>query len=62
MKAHPDAFQVSTRGKGTYEITEEPARIVRASGVTTGTATVAVVGNRQGERLLAGLREILMDF
>lgn len=42
MKAHTDAFQVSTRGKGTYEITDEVARIVRASGVKTGTATVFV--------------------
>jgi secondary thiamine-phosphate synthase enzyme len=42
MKAHTDAFQVSTRGKGTYEITDEVARVVRASGVKTGTATVFV--------------------
>lgn len=61
MKAHADAFQVSTRGKGTYEITEEVARIVRASGAKTGTTTVALVGNRQGEHLLADLREILLD-
>ena len=42
MKAHTDSFSVSTRGKGTYEITEEVARIVRESGVTTGTATVFI--------------------
>ena len=42
MKAHTDMFQVSTRGKGTYEITDEVARVVRASGVKTGTATVFV--------------------
>ena len=42
MKAHTDAFQVSTRGKGTYEITGEVERIVRASGVKTGTVTVFV--------------------
>jgi secondary thiamine-phosphate synthase enzyme len=40
MKAHADSFSISTRGKGTYEVTEEVERIVRASGVTTGTATV----------------------
>ena len=40
MKAHTDQFVVSTRGKGTYDITAEVARVVRASGVTTGTATV----------------------
>ena len=27
---------VSTRGRGTYEVTEEVARIVREAGVTTG--------------------------
>lgn len=42
MKAQTDTFAVSTRGKGTYEITEEVARRVRASGVQTGTATVFV--------------------
>jgi secondary thiamine-phosphate synthase enzyme len=40
MKAHSDSLTVSTRGKGTYEITDEVARIVRSSGVTTGIATV----------------------
>ena len=42
MKAHTDSFAVATRGKGTYEITEEVARVVRDSGVSTGTATVFV--------------------
>src|SRR5476651_1727879 len=42
MRAHTDSFSVSTRGKGTYEITDEVARIVRASGVATGTATVFI--------------------
>ena len=42
MKAHTDSFSVSTRGKGTYEITDEIARIVHASGVTTGLATVFI--------------------
>jgi secondary thiamine-phosphate synthase enzyme len=40
MKAHADSFSISTRGKGTYDISEAVERIVRASGVTTGTATV----------------------
>lgn len=40
MKAHTDFLTVSTRGKGTYEITAEVERIVRASGITTGLATV----------------------
>ena len=41
-KAHTATFTVQTRGKGTYEITEEVARVVRRSGVTTGTATVFI--------------------
>jgi secondary thiamine-phosphate synthase enzyme len=41
-RAHADTFTLRTRGKGTTEITEEVARIVRASGVTTGTATVFI--------------------
>ena len=40
MKALADSFTVPTHGKGTYEITDQVARIVKASGVTTGTATV----------------------
>ena len=40
--AHTASFTVATRGKGTTEITEEVARIVRESGVTTGTATVFI--------------------
>lgn len=42
MTAHGDTFTVRTRGKGTYEITDELVRIVRESGVQTGTATVFV--------------------
>jgi secondary thiamine-phosphate synthase enzyme len=42
MKAVHEIVSVRTRGKGTYEITDDVARIVRASGVTTGTATVFV--------------------
>jgi secondary thiamine-phosphate synthase enzyme len=40
MKAHTDSFSTQTRGKGTSEITDEVARIVRESGITTGLATV----------------------
>lgn len=40
VKAHSDSFTVPTRGKNTYEITAEVERIVRASGIATGTATV----------------------
>ncbi len=42
MKAHADTWTVATRGKGTYEITHAVERIVRDSGVTTGTATVFI--------------------
>lgn len=42
MPAHADSFTVATRGKGTYEITEACGKIVRASGIRTGTATVFV--------------------
>ena len=42
MHAHSETFSIRTRGKGTYEITDEVARIVRASGVKTGMATVFI--------------------
>jgi secondary thiamine-phosphate synthase enzyme len=42
MKAHTDTFAVNTHGKGTYEITDRVARIVRESGVQAGTATVFI--------------------
>ena len=42
MHAHAASFTVQTRGKGTYEVTAEVERIVRASGVRTGTATVFI--------------------
>ena len=42
MHAHTASFSVQTRGKGTYEITEAVARVVRESGVQTGTVTVFV--------------------
>jgi secondary thiamine-phosphate synthase enzyme len=42
MAAHTDQFTVATRGKGTYEITEACARIVTASRIRSGTATLFV--------------------
>lgn len=42
MAAHADSFTVSTKGKGTYEITDACARIVSASGIRTGQVTVFV--------------------
>lgn len=42
MIANTTEFTVRTRGQGTYEITEEVARIVRDSGVQNGTATVFI--------------------
>lgn len=42
MNAHSAEFSIRTRGKGTYEITEEVARAVRESGIGTGTATVFI--------------------
>jgi len=42
MTAHHETVSVSTRGKGTYEITEAVARAVQASGVRTGVATVFI--------------------
>lgn len=40
--SHAEAFSITTRGKGTYEITERCQQIVRASGIRTGIATVFV--------------------
>jgi secondary thiamine-phosphate synthase enzyme len=42
MTAKHETVSVQTRGKGTYEITEEVARVVRESGVRTGTVTVFI--------------------
>ncbi len=42
MKAHTASFTVRTRGKGTTEITDEIAGIVRESGVKTGAVTVFI--------------------
>jgi secondary thiamine-phosphate synthase enzyme len=40
--AQTGQFWVKTRGKGTYEITEDVARLVADSGVLEGTVTVFV--------------------
>ncbi len=42
MPAHADAFEIRTRGKGTYQITAEVAAIIQRSGIKTGTVTVFV--------------------
>jgi secondary thiamine-phosphate synthase enzyme len=42
MNAHTSEIAIRTRGKGTYEITDEVARVVRESGVQTGTVTVFI--------------------
>ena len=42
MNAHTDSFTVRTRGQGTTEITDEVARIVRASDIRTGLCTVFI--------------------
>ena len=42
MKAQTESFEIRTRGKGTYEITDRVARLVKESGVVTGTATVFI--------------------
>ena len=40
VKTFSTVFTISTRGIGTYEITDRIGAIVRNSGITTGTATV----------------------
>jgi secondary thiamine-phosphate synthase enzyme len=42
MIARTESFELATRGKGTYEITDQVEGIVRASGIRTGAATVFV--------------------
>ena len=42
MTVVTERFFVSTRGKGTYEITDEIEALVRQSGISTGLATVFV--------------------
>src|SRR5437773_4125229 len=42
MRVHSGNFTISTRGKGTYEITGQVAAAVAAGGVSRGTVTVFV--------------------
>jgi len=42
MAAYSASIELQTKGKGTYEITDDVAGIVRSSGVSTGTATVFI--------------------
>jgi len=42
MKAVTESFHVPTRGKGTYEITDQVKALLNSSGIRTGLATVFV--------------------
>lgn len=42
MAVHTAEFSLGTRGKGTYEITDEVTRAVAESGISNGTVTVFV--------------------
>tara|TARA_R110002096_G_scaffold200639_1_gene384609 strand:- start:20022 stop:20441 length:420 start_codon:yes stop_codon:yes gene_type:complete len=42
MPAYAETISVRTHGKKTYEITDEITKIVRESGIKTGTATIFV--------------------
>jgi secondary thiamine-phosphate synthase enzyme len=42
MRVHSETLEIRTKGKGTYEITDQVHAAVAKSGVTTGTATVFV--------------------
>jgi secondary thiamine-phosphate synthase enzyme len=42
MAVHPETFELRTKGKGTYEITDEVEEILARSKIATGTATVFV--------------------
>lgn len=42
MIAKTESFEVRTRGRGSYEITDDVARLVKASGVREGIVTVFV--------------------
>lgn len=42
MITHSESFEVSTRGKGTYEITDQVARVAQNSRVSIGTASVFI--------------------
>src|SRR3977135_3292310 len=42
MSVRSEQFEVRTKGKGTYEITDQVQKIVKGSGIATGTVTVFV--------------------
>ena len=42
MSVHSGKFELQTKGKGTYEITEQVQEVVEKSEITTGTVTVFV--------------------
>lgn len=42
IRVYSETFSISTRGKGTYEITEKVESAMRESGVVAGTVTVFV--------------------
>src|SRR3954464_11371494 len=42
MAVHSDGFEIRTRGKGTYEITNEVAKVVAGSNIATGIVTVFI--------------------
>jgi secondary thiamine-phosphate synthase enzyme len=42
LRVHSESLSVQTKGKGTYEITDQIREIVDQSGIATGTATVFV--------------------
>src|SRR5438105_2692719 len=42
MAVHAETFEVRTKGKGTYEVTDEVQKIVTRSKIGTGIATVFV--------------------
>lgn len=42
MRVHQDRFEISTNGKGTYEITDEVQTKIDKCGVRNGTVTVFV--------------------
>tara|TARA_Y100000758_G_C16026528_1_gene413079 strand:+ start:488 stop:910 length:423 start_codon:yes stop_codon:yes gene_type:complete len=42
IKVHTEQFSISTRGKGTYEITEKISAIVHESAINEGAVTIFV--------------------
>lgn len=42
MRVHSETISLRTSGKGTYEITDQIADVLRHSGITSGTVTVFI--------------------